>query len=118
MSLLSEPARKIAEEAKTQGLWLYDPDYRRWYSPEQFMHTYSYADAKPEFLSRLQIRHPLEGIEAGFLKMKDAHAKLEGYLQQNSFPPERLQAQLKKIRDIQARLEAMTKTVVEYYKTQ
>jgi hypothetical protein len=58
-----------AEEAKCQGKWLYDQSYRKWYSPEDFEHIFSYANASSEFLKQLQIKHPDEGIKAGFQQL-------------------------------------------------
>ena len=75
--MLSDSARKIADDAKTKGLWLYDPSYKRWYSPEDFKHIYTYANARDEFIAQLQLRHPKEGIAAGFQRLKDLQEKLE-----------------------------------------
>ncbi len=86
--MLADRARKIAEEAKHTGMWLYDPTYKKWYSPEDFQHIFHYANASDEFLDRLQIRHPSEGIQAGF----------------------------QRITEIQNKLQAFAKLVMEYYK--
>jgi hypothetical protein len=75
--MLPERARKIAEEAKRKGMWLYDPEYKRWYSPGDFQHIFTYANAKDEFLDTLQIRHPSEGIQAGFQKVTQLQTKLQ-----------------------------------------
>ena len=86
--MLSDEASKIADEAKAQGLWIYCPSYKRWYSPEDFEHIFHYADAKDDFLKQLQIRDPLEGVIAGFQRMTE----------------------------IQDRLKIFAKRVLEYYK--
>jgi hypothetical protein len=78
--MLTDAAKKIAEEAKRKGMWLYEPKYRCWYSPEEFMHIYHYVDAKDEFLKTLQIRHPSEGIEAGFKRLAEVQVKLQGLI--------------------------------------
>ncbi|GEO11538.1 hypothetical protein SAE01_40340 [Segetibacter aerophilus] len=75
--MLSQDARKLADEAKSKGMWLYDPSYRWWYSPEDFKHIFQYANASEEFLKGLQIRHPNEGIQAGFLQLNKLHTKLQ-----------------------------------------
>lgn len=86
--MLIEKAKAVADEAKQKGMWLYDPNYKKWYSPEDFKHIFSYANAEEDFLKGLQIRHPSEGIQAGF----------------------------KKLADIQAKLDAFTRTVIKYYR--
>ena len=75
--MLNELSKKIADEAKYRGLWLYDPTYKNWYSPESFMHIFTYANADEKFLKTLQIRHPKDGIEAGFKKLEDLETKLK-----------------------------------------
>lgn len=62
--------------------------YKKWYSPEEFKHVFSYADAKDDFLKSLQIRNPEDGIQAGF----------------------------KKLADLQTKLQQFSKTVIDYYK--
>ena len=69
--MLSNAARKIADEAKAKGLWIYSPSYKHWYSPEDFKHIFHYADANEDFLKQLQIRDPLDGISAGFQKITE-----------------------------------------------
>lgn len=78
--MLSSNAQKIADEAKRKGMWIYDPSYRKWYSPEDFKHIYSYANAKDEFIKQLQIRHPREGVEAGFQRLTDLQNKLQAFI--------------------------------------
>ena len=85
--MLSENARKIADEAKSKGMWLYDPKYKMWQSPEQFKHSFTYANITDEYIKTLQIRDPREGVAAGF----------------------------KKLNDLQSRLKHLTQAVFEYY---
>ena len=77
--MLTDKARKIADEAKSKGMWIYDPSYKKWYSPEDFKHIFHYVDASDECLKNLQLRHPCEGIEAGFQKLMDIHNKLKAF---------------------------------------
>src|SRR5438128_1566993 len=69
--MLAKEARKIAEEAKRKGMWLYDPKYKKWDSPEDLKHIFHYANAGEELLKGLHIRHPSEGIQAGFKRLMD-----------------------------------------------
>jgi hypothetical protein len=78
--VLREEARKIADNAKSKGLWLFDPTYNKWYSPEDFKHIYSYANANDERLQRLEMRQLCEGIEAGFKRLTEIHSKLEAFI--------------------------------------
>jgi hypothetical protein len=77
--MLSDEARKIADEAKAKGLWIYSPSYKQWYSPEDFKHIFNYADANEDFLKQLQIRDPLEGVSAGFQRMSEIQNKLNTF---------------------------------------
>jgi hypothetical protein len=86
--MLSDNARKLADEAKRKRMWLYDPGYKKWYSPEDFIHIYTFVDAKQDFLNTLQIKHPAEGVQAGF----------------------------KKLTDLQLRVQEFSKAVMEYYR--
>jgi hypothetical protein len=63
--MLTDKARKMADEAKSKGMWLYDPSYKKWYSPEDFKHIFHYANANDEFLKNLQLRHPVEAYRQG-----------------------------------------------------
>jgi len=77
--MLSAAAKTLAEEAKRRGVWLYDPSYRKWYSPEDFQHCFHYAKASTEFLQQLQLRHPAEGIEPGFKQLLALQTKLDAF---------------------------------------
>jgi hypothetical protein len=74
--MLTAAAKTIVEEASRSKMWIYEPAYRRWYTPEEFHHIFSYADASEEFVKTLQLRHPSEGVQAGFQKLLDLHGKL------------------------------------------
>ncbi|HLL43875.1 MAG TPA: hypothetical protein VK369_12095 [Segetibacter sp.] len=78
--MLTDKARKIADEAKSKGMWLYDPSYKKWYSPEDFKHIFHFDNANGEFLKKLQLRHPSEGIKAGFQRLTDTQNKLQAFI--------------------------------------
>ncbi len=77
--MLTDKSRKIADEAKSKGMWLYDPSYKKWYSPKDFKHIFHYADASDEFLKKLQLRHSSEGIQAGFQRLMDIRNKVKAF---------------------------------------
>ena len=74
--MLSEKAKRIADEAEKIGYWLNDPGYKKWYSPEEFKHIFTDVNANDEFLNALQIRHPMDGIEAGFKRLNELAERL------------------------------------------
>ena len=78
--MLTDAACKMADDAKKKGMWLYDPSYKKWYSPEDFKHIFHYVNANDELLQRLQIRHPSEGIQAGFQRLTDTQTKLKAFI--------------------------------------
>ena len=79
--MLTDRARKVADEAKSKGMWLYDHSYKKWYSPEEdFKHIFHYANASDEFLKKLQLRHPSEGIQAGFQRLMNIQNKLQAFI--------------------------------------
>ncbi|HLL41783.1 MAG TPA: hypothetical protein VK369_01535 [Segetibacter sp.] len=81
--MASGNCREIVNEAKSKGLWIYDPTYKKWYTPEDFQHIFGhYAHASDPFLKQLQIRHPAEGIQAGFQRLMDIHNKLQAFTKQ------------------------------------
>ncbi len=77
--MLSDEAKQIADLAKSKGMWLYCPLYKKWYSPEEFKHIFTYANAKPDFLKQVQIKHPSEGVNAGFKIMSALQTKLQNF---------------------------------------
>ncbi|MEO6868471.1 MAG: hypothetical protein ABI168_02430 [Ginsengibacter sp.] len=77
--MLSQEAGKIADEAKRKGMWLYDPEYKKWYSPEDFRHIFTYANATDDFLKTIQVRHPEDGVQAGFKKLGNLHLRLQEF---------------------------------------
>jgi hypothetical protein len=70
----------IVKEAKARALWIYDPTYKKWYTPEDFQHIFGhYANADEQFLNQLQVRHPSEGIQAGFQRLMEIHNRLKEF---------------------------------------
>jgi hypothetical protein len=88
LAMLSEVARKKADEAKARGMWLYDPQYKFWYSPEEFKHIFHFANCPDDLLERLQMRNPVDSVEVGF----------------------------RQLMEIQRRLHVFAKRVMDYYK--
>ncbi|MDQ7949504.1 MAG: hypothetical protein REI93_11700, partial [Pedobacter sp.] len=52
--------QKLFEEAKSKKHWIYDPQIKRWQSPEEFLELEKrYIGGETERLSRLQIKDPM-----------------------------------------------------------
>lgn len=73
--------KDIATEARTRGLWIYDPTNRCWYSPEEFLKQFERVSGKSveKQLAQMQIIDPLEGVKAGNQKINDLQKKLEDF---------------------------------------
>ncbi|MEN0095859.1 MAG: hypothetical protein AAGB30_10775 [Pedobacter sp.] len=68
----------IYEEAKLRKHWIYDPQIKRWQSPEEFLELEKrYNGNETGRLSRLQIRDPMEGIKAGNVQIQSLKERLE-----------------------------------------
>lgn len=78
--MLREKARKLIDEAKRKGLWLYEQSCNRWYTPEEFQHIFHYTNSKDYFFDTIQLRDPNEAIEAGFKKLNEVQEKLEWFV--------------------------------------
>ena len=57
--------RKIFNNAVKQGLWVFEPSIKRWFTPDEFMEMYErYDNLDPKWIEKIQIRDPTEGLEA------------------------------------------------------
>jgi hypothetical protein len=68
----------LVREGKQKQFWLFDPNTKAWYSPEEFEEKFGrvvYGDEK--WLQTIQVRDPQEGIDAGYLRLKDLEIKLK-----------------------------------------
>ena len=69
----------IYEEAKLKKHWIYDPQIKRWQTPEEFLELEKrYSGGETDRLTRLQVRDPVEGINAGnqqIQELKENQAK-------------------------------------------
>jgi len=81
-------AEKLAENARLRHAWIYDPQIRRWYTPEEFKQVYGSYYPGHHLFNQVKIKDPNEGVEAGY----------------------------KQIENLQRRLLAFSKKVMEYYR--
>jgi hypothetical protein len=80
-------AEKIKQQAEAAGKWIYDPNFKKWYTPDEFYTEFKLYYLDNPLFHRVKLRHPNDGITAGF----------------------------KQLADLQSRLVDFTRKVVEYY---
>ena len=75
----SAPHRVTCEflftEAKKTRQWVYDPQLKRWFTPEEFYIMYS-KYANDSFYQRMQLRDPFDAIDAAHLQLDDLSNRL------------------------------------------
>ena len=70
--------KQFAQQARDKGLWIFDTAVKRWFTPDEFLSTYErYTTGFETHLAKMQIRNPVEGIEAAHIQIKDINARLE-----------------------------------------
>ena len=70
-------ARYIADEAIKHNAWLFDPTAKRWYDPEEFVKETRTLPSKDEIFNRIEVRHPIDGINAGYKQISILYGKLQ-----------------------------------------
>ncbi|MEZ2337673.1 hypothetical protein AB6735_18650 [Mucilaginibacter sp. RCC_168] len=61
---IRESYLRIAEEARAQGVWLYDPADRSWYNPNEFIATFKwYIAGHEKVMERIQFKDPKLTLE-------------------------------------------------------
>ncbi len=68
----------IYEAAVAQNHWIYDPQLKRWQTPEEFLENEKrYSGGEPGRLSRLQVRDPMDGVNASYVQLEDLKVRME-----------------------------------------
>ncbi|MBG6233515.1 hypothetical protein IWX76_000070 [Pedobacter sp. CAN_A7] len=63
--------RIVVNKANAKRLWIFEPKVKRWWTPEEFMSQYErFENLDPKWIENLQVRDPLEGIEAADVQIK------------------------------------------------
>ena len=77
-----EPAYvKIYQLALKNGHWIYDPDLKRWYDPEEFKGLEQKINGgDPKRLQRMQVRDPMQGIKAAHVQLQDLKDRMEIFI--------------------------------------
>jgi len=71
--------RFLTDEAKKLNLWLFDPQTKRWFSPEEFYGLYSNYPQNDKIFQRVEIKNPIEGLQAGHQQLTSIQNRLESF---------------------------------------
>lgn len=68
----------IYEKAKALKHWIYDPEIKRWQTPEEFLELEKrISGGEPKRLERLQIKDPMEGVNAAYEQLQSLKDRME-----------------------------------------
>ena len=70
-------AQKLFDTAKRNGHWIYDPQPKAWYTPEEFIRLYGPYYSNHPLLIRVKLKSPLEGLKAGYKQVENLNTKLQ-----------------------------------------
>ncbi len=72
--------KDIYVKAKSKDLWIFDPADKEWYSPEEFKARFErWSIGTGKHFDRMQVRHPSDGLAAGYKILATQQNKLEGF---------------------------------------
>ncbi len=70
----------LAKLAREQRLWVFDPEIKKWYTPEEFVMLYErYITGHETLVQRMQLRDPFEGIEAAYHQMESLQSRAKAF---------------------------------------
>jgi hypothetical protein len=72
-------AAKLREAASTRKAWIYDPVIKRWYTPDEFFELTAKYYADHKIFYQVKIKDPLEGLEAGYKQMEQLQERLKAF---------------------------------------
>jgi hypothetical protein len=68
-------AKSFAGKARENKLWIYSPDNKTWYTPEEFVTVYERYHGQDKWVQSMQLRDPFEGIEAAYRQMDNLQSR-------------------------------------------
>ena len=72
--------QSVAKKAKDYKLWIFDPEIKAWYTPEEFVALYErYVHGHDKIIQRMQLRDPYEGIEAAYHQMNSLQSRAKAF---------------------------------------
>ncbi len=69
-------AQKVADKARAHSAWIYDPETKTWYTPDEFVAQFTRYFADHPLFYRVKIKNPLEGLQAGYKQLEILQARL------------------------------------------
>nr|WP_276900206.1 hypothetical protein [Pedobacter kyonggii] len=71
----------IYKQAKIAKHWIYDPEIKRWQTPEEFLELEKrISGGELKRLERLQIKDPMEGINAAYQQLQSLKDRMEVFV--------------------------------------
>ncbi|RAJ25011.1 hypothetical protein [Pedobacter cryoconitis] len=73
--------KHFVNEAIKSGYWIYEPDSKMWYTPEEFLHKYSdrKLNLRDGWLDAFKIMNPLRGLDAADTIVQKINEKKAGF---------------------------------------
>ncbi len=69
----------MAKKAIENKLWVYSPEIKKWYTPEEFVALYERYAEPEKMIQNMQLRDPFEGIEAAYHQMKSLQSRAKAF---------------------------------------
>jgi hypothetical protein len=70
----------LVNQAVRTDRWLFDPSTKNWYTPPEFKDLFGrITSGNEKFLKQIQVRDPMDGIQAGKLRVQDLQIKLDDF---------------------------------------
>jgi len=76
-----ETCKQMCDSAADQGLWLFDPVDKRWYTPMEYLKHYEFCRLPYDQFKRVQLASPWKGILVGRQRIKILQEKLDALMQ-------------------------------------
>ncbi|KRT13830.1 hypothetical protein ASU31_22605 [Pedobacter ginsenosidimutans] len=71
----------IYQQAKAAKHWIYDPEIKRWQTPEEFLELEKrISGGESKRLERLQIKDPMMGIDAAYEQLQSLKDRMEVFV--------------------------------------
>jgi len=66
----------LYNEARQLKLWFFDPQIKRWFTPEEFYNMYNKHPGNDKIFHRIQLKDPFDGIEAAHKQLENLSTRL------------------------------------------
>lgn len=65
--------------ARASGSWIYNPENKTWYTPEEFLDAYGKFYLSHSLFDKVKIMDPMEGVKAGYKQLDMLQDKLRAF---------------------------------------